>query len=69
MVKITKIVEKTLHDEDVSHEEMEVEEETKVLEKVFGKEEAPKKNVEDLGFSDKLGEIFGVDDPEAAPDD
>jgi hypothetical protein len=67
MVKFTKIVEKSLTSEEndaPSQEAKAAKETSKPLNDVFGKEDSEKK-VEEVAFSDKLGELFGVDEEEA----
>lgn len=64
MVKITKIVERTLgkdnQNDDVQN--------SKELLNIFGSKEKEKKTVEKVEFSDKLGSVFGVTEPRPQED-
>jgi hypothetical protein len=64
-VKFTKIVEKSLGKSPDSVLDNAAEK-SKTLERIFGKDSI-EKGTEDITFSDKLGELFGVDE-EYKPD-
>lgn len=59
-VKFTKIVEKSLEQPQDSVKEYRSER-SKILENIFGKETTVK-SIGEVTFSDKLGELFGVDE-------
>lgn len=68
MVNITKIVEKSLHDDGASSQDESAPPVSDRLKKFFGAEEPKKKKVEKIDFSDRLGAVFGVTEARSEQD-